>query len=148
MFLPAQQTHGVYIEVYDANGQRIEDVIYCDTETGLVGSLYRLCPGIEREFYAPAPLKLINRETGVEIADELALAVCAAFKRARETDERKWEVLEEKQTKAFRELKYPFLARVCGVKPGTYVYDAFKEALKRQSDDCLDSSRFSVRFLD
>lgn len=148
MFLTAEETQGVQIEVYNAIGQKIEGVVYCDTDSGMVGSVYSFGPSIERRYYAPAPLKLVNKETGLEIADELALAVCAAFKRARAADERKWIALEEKQNRAFREIERgvsPFLVRVTGIRPGNYLYDAFREAL---SDDNLGSGRYSVRYLD
>lgn len=147
MLLTAEDTYGVRIEVYDANGNHHDTVFWCDTDTGTICSAYKFCPPIRREYIAPAPLKLINKETGVQITDELDLAVCAAFKRARQADEHKWERLKERQDRAFLEMRVgidPLVVRVNGLKPGNYIYDAFRKEVMAEWVDDADRSRYRI----
>ena len=108
MFLSAEETQGVPIAVYDARGCKHGSVLWCDTETGLIGAMYEFAPGSEREYTAPAPLRLVNIETGHEISDELDLAVASAFLRLKWKHEAQWERLEKRQERAFTELQWKY----------------------------------------
>lgn len=108
MFLSAKETQGVPIAVYDARGYRHESVLWCDTELGLIGAMYEFAPGSEREYSAPAPLRLVNMETGLEISDELDLAVASAFLRLKWKHETQWERLEDRQKRVFTGLQWQY----------------------------------------
>jgi hypothetical protein len=108
---------GLYLDVFDANGEPIDMAVECNIETGDVvrlrsdltkRNLSDLPVSLDDAFefsQFPAPLKLIETRSGIEIKDADTFEILRRFAYLKRNINRKWAILADRNRNRFEVIR-------------------------------------------
>lgn len=135
MKLSSSRTRNPYLAIYDANGTRLEHVVFADTETGRVERFATNAFGemvcdeegrIVEVIYPPGPLRVIDTKLNLEITSQLQLDFIERSRASAAEANRRWRDVCERAERVFDQLAY---VHGCGL--GTPRFSSGSELRRR-----------------
>jgi hypothetical protein len=90
--ISVEKLQGVWVNVYDASGAKLERIVRANLETGEIDYIDSM--GFQRIGYAPAPLTMIHYSTGCKIEYWQQISVLYAFNRLAAKQRARWDALK------------------------------------------------------